>query len=36
MSPEFEVIDPRFNRYLMGNCKVEKLYTGTLWAEGPC
>jgi gluconolactonase len=36
MSPEFEVVDPRFNRYIMANCKVEKLYTGTLWAEGPC
>ncbi len=36
MSPDFEIIDPRFRRYLLGNCKVERLYTGTLWAEGPC
>jgi gluconolactonase len=36
MSPDFEIIDPRFGRYLLGNCKVERLYTGTLWAEGPC
>jgi gluconolactonase len=36
MSPDFEILDPRFKRYLLGNCRVEKLYTGTLWAEGPC
>ena len=36
MSPDYEIFDPRFNRYIMANCKVEKLYTGTLWAEGPC
>jgi gluconolactonase len=36
MSPDFEIIDPRFGHYLLGNCKVERLYTGTLWAEGPC
>jgi gluconolactonase len=36
MSPDFEILDPRFGRYLLGNCKVERLYTGTLWAEGPC
>lgn len=36
MSPDYEIIDPRFGRYLLGNCKVERLYTGTLWAEGPC
>lgn len=36
MSPDFEILDPRFKRYLLGNCWVEKLYTGTLWAEGPC
>jgi gluconolactonase len=36
MSPDYEIIDPRFNRYLLANCKVERLYTGTLWAEGPC
>jgi gluconolactonase len=36
MSPDYEIIDPRFNRYLLANCKVERLHTGTLWAEGPC
>jgi gluconolactonase len=36
MSPDFEIVDPRFKRHLLGNCKVERLYTGTLWAEGPC
>ncbi len=36
MTPDFEINDPRCGRYLLGNCKVERLYTGTLWAEGPC
>jgi gluconolactonase len=32
---EFEVIDPRFNQYVMQNVHMETLYTGTRWAEGP-
>ena len=32
---EFEVIDPRFNRYVMQNVHMETLYSGTRWAEGP-
>lgn len=35
MHPDYDVRDKRFGDYLLGNCKVEKLYTGTLWAEGP-
>jgi gluconolactonase len=30
-----EVVDPRFAKYKVGNAAVERLYTGTRWAEGP-
>ncbi len=30
-----EVIDPRFGKYRVANAAVERLYTGTRWAEGP-
>jgi gluconolactonase len=33
--PAVEVIDPRFEKYRVGNAAVERLYTGTRWAEGP-
>ena len=32
---EFEIYDERFLYLTVGNAWVEKLYTGTLWAEGP-
>jgi gluconolactonase len=32
---EFEIYDERFLYLTLGNASVEKLYTGTLWAEGP-
>jgi gluconolactonase len=32
---ETEIFDSRFSDYLLGNCQVERLYQGTLWAEGP-
>ena len=35
LSESFVVEDPRFKRLVMGNVQVEKLYTGTRWAEGP-
>lgn len=35
MFPEYDPRDRRFNDYINGNCQLEKLYTGTLWAEGP-
>ncbi len=30
-----EVVDPRFAKYVVINAAVERLYTGTRWAEGP-
>ena len=33
--PAVEVVDPRFLAYRVGNTAVERLYTGTRWAEGP-
>src|SRR5499427_8040351 len=29
------VIDPRFNKYKIGNAAVQRLFTGMAWAEGP-
>ncbi len=31
----YEVLDPRFAKLFNGNAKVDKLYTGCRWAEGP-
>jgi len=36
MQSDFQLIHPRFASLLLGNCRLEKLYTGTRWAEGPC
>jgi gluconolactonase len=33
--PDIRVLDPRFNACKIGNTAIERLYTGTLWAEGP-
>lgn len=33
--PAVEVIDPRFGKYKVINAAVERLFTGTRWAEGP-
>ena len=33
--PAVEVIDPRFEQYKIGNAVVERLWTGSRWAEGP-
>src|SRR5262245_3720816 len=33
--PDILVIDPRFNKYKIGNTPIQRLYTGCLWAEGP-
>ena len=35
MDDETEIFDARFSDCLLGNCQVERLYQGTLWAEGP-
>ncbi|MGI9434081.1 MAG: SMP-30/gluconolactonase/LRE family protein [Geminicoccaceae bacterium] len=32
---DFEIIDPRFASYVMGNASVEKIATGFRWVEGP-
>lgn len=29
------VLDPRFAKYKLGNTVIQRLHTGTLWAEGP-
>ncbi len=31
----FEVIDPSFNACMIGHVRVERLWTGSRWAEGP-
>ncbi len=31
----FETLDPRFNACLIGHARVERLWTGSRWAEGP-
>ncbi len=33
--PSIEVLDPRFAKYWVFSAAVERLYTGTRWAEGP-
>jgi gluconolactonase len=32
--PDIVVLDPRFAKYRIGNTPIQRLYTGTLWAEG--
>jgi len=33
--PDIVTLDPRFNKYKLGNTPIMRLHTGTLWAEGP-
>ena len=33
--PDILVIDKRFAKYKIGNTPIQRLYKGTLWAEGP-
>jgi len=33
--PDVVSLDPRFEKYRVGNAGVERLYTGCRWAEGP-
>ena len=33
--PAVEIVDPSFAKYKVPNAAVERLYTGTRWAEGP-
>lgn len=33
--PDIIALDPRFRRYMLFNAPLQRLHTGTLWAEGP-
>ncbi len=33
--PNIRALDPRFNKYMVGNTYIERLWTGAMWAEGP-
>ncbi len=33
--PDVVALDPKFRRYIVNNTPIKRLYTGTLWAEGP-
>jgi gluconolactonase len=33
--PDIIALDNRFQRYMVGNTVIKRLYTGTLWSEGP-
>jgi gluconolactonase len=33
--PDIVSLDPRFDAYIVRNTPIKRLYTGTLWAEGP-
>lgn len=33
--PDIVALDNRFRRYIVANTPIKRLYTGTLWAEGP-
>jgi gluconolactonase len=33
--PDILVLDKRFAKYKIGNTPIQRLYTGTLWGEGP-
>ncbi|HVY92398.1 MAG TPA: SMP-30/gluconolactonase/LRE family protein [Bryobacteraceae bacterium] len=33
--PDVLSLDPRFDKYIIGNTPMQRLYTGTFWSEGP-
>ncbi len=33
--PDIVALDPRFEKYKLGNTPIQRLHVGTLWAEGP-
>jgi len=35
VSPDFTVLDDRFTALLPGDARVERVFTGSIWAEGP-
>ncbi len=36
MTQLYEIYDERFNALIKADATLEKLYTGSIWAEGPC
>lgn len=33
--PDIVALDPRFNKYKLGNTPIQRIHLGNLWAEGP-
>src|SRR5438093_9669629 len=33
--PDIVIVDPLFTQYVQGNTPIQRLWTGSLWAEGP-
>ena len=33
--PDVVAVTPAFNKYIVGNSAIKRLWTGALWAEGP-
>jgi gluconolactonase len=33
--PDIVIVDPEFGTYIVGNTPIQRLWTGSLWAEGP-
>src|SRR5262245_24275097 len=33
--PDIVIVDPLFTQYIQGNSPIKRLWTGSLWAEGP-
>jgi gluconolactonase len=33
--PDVVALDPKFEKYIVGNTPMQRLYTGTFWSEGP-
>lgn len=33
--PDIIVLDKRFRKYMLGNTPIQRVHTGTMWAEGP-
>src|SRR5579872_5242273 len=33
--PDVVAVDNRFRKYVVGNTTIKRVYTGTLWSEGP-
>ena len=34
--PDIKVLDPRFQKYVLGNAAIERIATGMRFTEGPC